>query len=172
VALQRGHPRELPVHLVEELGVLDGERRLVEQGADDLDVFGRQRLAVVPQRAQDEADPLAAHQERKGVAVADDVELLLDAGRLARQADRREGLELALPEAVAQRGERRGARYAGVRSDRHQRRSLEQQQIGALDVERLLGLGEQHLTEPVEIALLRRSCATRAGRGEAPQRAV
>ena len=124
MALQRGHPGELAVHLIEQLRVLDGERRLVEQGADDVDVFGRQRLAVVPQRAQGEADPLAAHQERKGVAVAGDVELLLDAGRLARHADWREGLELALPEAVAQRGERRGARYAGVRPDRHQRRSL------------------------------------------------
>ena len=42
--------------LVQELGVLDGERRLVEQRADDIDVFGRERQAVVAQRLIPKAD--------------------------------------------------------------------------------------------------------------------
>ena len=156
VTLQRGHPCQLTVDLIEELSVLDGECRLVEERADDFDIFARQRQPVVAQRGQRQTDLLAADQQGEGIAIAGDIELLLGGRRFPRQPDRREGLELALPEPVAQRREGDRARDSGVRPHRNERRSLEEEEVRALEIERLLDFGQERLAEPVEVAFLKK----------------
>ena len=62
--LEPGGLVELAVELVEELRVLDRQRRLVEQVADQLQVLAGERRVVGAVAEQQQADRRAAHRER------------------------------------------------------------------------------------------------------------
>ena len=63
--LQVGDLLELALHLLEEAGVLDGERRLVEQRAGDLEVLAVERFAVRLRAGEQETDRAPPHRSGK-----------------------------------------------------------------------------------------------------------
>jgi hypothetical protein len=63
--LETHHVVEAPLQLIDQLGVLDRQRRLVQHVAHQVDVLARERRVSALVAAQRDADTAVSHQEGK-----------------------------------------------------------------------------------------------------------
>ena len=148
--LEFGDAVQLPPALFQQLRVLDRQRRLVQQLANQRKVVAGQRCAAGVVTDVQEADPAIAHLQREDVVITEDRQPHRGALRGVGERRRREQEVGLAPDQSVHVAEFEGGRFRFF-SDRDELVSLDQEQVAVLQVQPLFELLQHDRGEPAEI---------------------